>query len=264
MKKALGPAVAALFAGALALGSVLAPQPAGAEGFRSITTVTGDYYFATDSTAEGYYVESTEVFLAQLFPNFTLEAKVARDDFPGGPQHIFHLGPVYNFSDTTYLVATYGLGFDATGSLLHEANIGFNWETDLSAAFGNFKWNYFAANGSWYILPSIGGRFHVLPSLGAFGEYFMSYNNLHQITGAFWGQADWAFSPVFTLLGGFTVSYSRDLGFSLIVGTDIAVTKDVTIKYTISFLSNVVEYLTNATPTTAYGIENVLSLDWKF
>jgi hypothetical protein len=259
VRTVLGPLMAAA-----AIAFLMAAPPAMAEGFRSITTVTADYYFPTDTTGAGYYVASDEVFLARLLPVLTLEAKVTRNDFPGGPQHIVSLGPVYNFSDTIYAVAVYGLGFDAASSILHEVNGSFNWETDTSAAFVNFKWNYFTADGSWYVLPSIGGKFHLLPALGLFGEYFMSWNNARQVTGAFWGQADYAISPAFTLLGGFTVSYSRDLGYSLIAGTDLAITENIGLKLTLSFLSNVVEYLTAATPTTAYGMEGLVSLDWKF
>jgi hypothetical protein len=236
-----------------------------ADGFRSITTVTGDYYFPNGSTAQSYYVETDEVLLARLIPALSLEAKVTRNDYPGGPQHIFYLGPVVSFTDTIYLVTVYGLGLDGQSNLFHEVDAGFNWETDTSAAFVNFKGDYFTLDGSWYVLPSIGGKLHLLPALGLFGEYFMSYaNTVPHITGSFWGQADYALSPVVTLLGGFTVSFSQDLGYSFIAGTNITITPDIVLKYTFSFLSNVVQYLTQPSPTATYGIENLVSLDWKF
>ncbi len=255
---------------AIAVGLVCALAgafPAAADGFRSITSVTGDYYFANPSapgSTASYYLETDEVFLAQLFPVLTLEAKVTRNDFIGGPQHIFYLGPVVNFTQTIYAVAVYGLGFDAAGMLIHEVDADFNWETDTSAAFVGFKGDYFTSNGAWYILPSLGGKFHLLPPLGLFGEFFMSWDSNRQITGAFWGQADYALSPVVSLLAGFTVSFSHDLGYSVIAGVDVNFTKDVSIAYKASFLSNVVEYQVQPLPTTNYGIENVLSLDWKF
>jgi len=243
----------------------LMPTPdAAAEGLRSITTVTADYYFPSSTSNESYYVETDEVLLARLLPALTLEAKVTRNDFPGGPQHLFYLGPVVNFTDTIYAVAVYGLGLDAQTNLIHEVDVGFNWETDTSAAFIEFKGDYFTANASWYVLPSLGGRLHLLPPLGLFGEYFMSWDSSHQITGAFWGETDYTLSPVVTLRGGFTVSFSRNLGYSFIAGTDISITQDIVVKYKFSFLSNVVEYLTAPTPTTSYGIENLVSLDWKF
>jgi opacity protein-like surface antigen len=67
-----------------------------------------------------------------------------------------------------------------------------------------------------------------------------------------------------TLLGGFTVSFSRDFGWSLIAGVTINITENVALKYTASFLSNVVEYQVQPQPTTNYGVKNLLSLDWKF
>ncbi len=239
-------------------------QPAAADGFRSITTVTGDYYFPYGSTAQSYYVETDEVFLARLIPALTLEAKVTRNDFPGGPQHIFYLGPVVSFTDTIYAVAVYGFGFDPTGNLIHEVDAGFNWETDTSAAFVNLKADYFTEGATWYVLPSIGGRLHLLPPFGLFGEYFMSWDSSHMITGSFWGEADYTLGAVVTVRGGFTVSFSRNLGYSLIGGVDVNITQDIVLKYKASFLSNVVEYLTVPSPTTSYGVENLLSLDWKF
>lgn len=255
-----GLAVCAAAAG-LFLGAALA---ASGDGLRSITTVTGDYYFANSSSPESYYIESDEVLLIQVVPALTIEARVTRDDFSGGPQHIFFLGPVISFTPTIYSVIVYGLGLDARSNAIHEVDAGFNWETDTSSAFANFKGNYFTSNGSWYVLPSIGGKFHLLPALGMFGEWFMSWDSTHTITGAFWGQADYTLTPVVSLLGGFTVSFSRDFGWSLIAGAVVNITDNIALKYTASFLSNVVEYQVLPQPTTNYGVENLLSLDWKF
>jgi hypothetical protein len=165
--------------------------PAAADGLRSITTVTGDYYFPNSTVKESYYLESDEVLLVSLLPALTLEAKITRNDFLGGPQHIFYLGPVANFTETIYAVAVYGLGLDADSNLIHEADADLNWETDTSAAFVGLKADYFTVDGSWYVLPSLGGKFHLLPLLGLFGEFFMSWNSDGQVTGAFWGEADY-------------------------------------------------------------------------
>jgi hypothetical protein len=240
-----------------------AARPVAADGLRSITTVTADYYFPS-SSSESYYVETDEVFLARLIPALTLEAKITRNDFSGGPQHIVSLGPVVSFTETIYAVAVYGLGFDVQGNLIHEVDADFNWETDTSAAFVRFKGDYFTSGATWYVLPSLGGKFHLLPALGLFGEYFMSWDSSRQVTGAFWGEADYTLGPVVTLLGGFTVSFSRNLGYSVIAGAEVTITEDMVLKYKFSFLSNVVEYQTQPAPTTNYGIENLLSLDWKF
>jgi len=245
-----------------------APSPAAALGLRSITTVTGDYYFATATAGESYFVQTDEVLLVRLIPVLTVEAKYTRTDSPGASTNMFTLGPVVNFTDTTYAIATYGLGFDSapTPNLIHEVNAGLNWETDLSAIFFNVKWDYFTSGGgTWYTLPSVGGRFHVLPALAAFGEFFIAYSpdTSVKLTGAFWGEADYAFSPLFTLRAGFTMSFSASLGFSAILGADFNITDNVALKYKFAFLSNVVQYFAAAAPTTSYGIENLLSLDLK-
>ena len=256
-------------AAAISLALILwAPSPAAALGLRSITTVTGDYYLPSATTVESWFVQTDEVLLVRLIPALTAEAKYTRTDSPGASTNMFTLGPVVNFTDTTYAIATYGLGFDSapTPNLIHEVNAGLNWETDLSAIFLNVKWDYFTSGaGTWYVLPSLGGRFHVLPTLGAFGEFFIAYSpdTSVKLTGAFWGEADYAFSPAFTLRAGFTMSFSSSLGFSAIVGTDFAITDAIAVKYKFSFLSNVVQYFTAATPTTSYGIENLLTLDLR-
>ena len=264
-KSALGRAGFLIWTAGLCIAFLLsAARPAAADGFRSITTVTGDYYFPTSTASQSYYLETDEVLLARIIPALTVEAKVTRNDFPGGPQHIFFLGPVVSFAETIYLVAVYGLGLDAQSKLIHEVDADFNWETDTSAAFVSFKGDYFTSADSWYVLPSIGGKLHLLPPLGLFGEFFMSWDNNHQITGAFWGEGDYQLGPIVDILAGFTVSFSRDLGYSLLAGVNISITEDIVLKYKFSFLSNVVEYQTAVVPTTNYGIENLLSLDWKF
>ncbi len=245
--------------------------PAQALDLRSITTVTGDYYFATSSAPESYYIQTDEVLLVGLFKPLTLEAKYTRTDATGpSSTNMFTLGPVINFSDTTYAIATYGLGFDSASpvNFIHEVNASVNWETDLSAILFNVKWDYFTSNGSWYVLPSLGGRFHVLPRLGAFGDFFLAYSqgtgSPTPITGAFWGEADYAFSDLFTLRGGFTMSFSQSLGLTAILGADFNFTPRVSLQYKVSYLYNAVQYFSTGVPTTtSQGIENLLSLDWK-
>jgi hypothetical protein len=254
-----------------------APSPAAALGLRSITTVTGDANFTANWTYDGYHIETDQVLLVRLIPALTAEAKYTRTDSgtvaqsfpPSASTNMFTVGPVVNFTDTTYAIATYGLGFDSasTPNLIHEVNASLNWETDLSAILLNVKWSYFTSEGgSWYVLPSLGGRFHVLPALGAFGEFFISWNSAQNLTGAFWGEADYAFSPLFTLRGGFTLTMSlpSNLGFSTIAGADFSFSESVALKYKFAFLYNVVEYQNSSQPnTSSFGIENLLSLDVK-
>jgi hypothetical protein len=272
------PSTAAILAAAAAFSLALffrGAVPAEALDLRSITTVTGDYYFANSAAPESYYIETDQVLLLRVIPALSVEAKYTRTDSgevsplqENGSTNMFTLGPVLNFTDTTYAYLTYGLGFDSapTPNLIHEVNASLNWETDLAAVLFNVKWDYFTSGGgNWYVLPSLGGSFHILPALGAFGEFFVAYSpdTSVKVTGAFWGEASYAFSDVFTLRAGFTMSFSSSLGFSAIAGADFNITPKVSLKYKASFLSNVVQYFSNSTPTTNYGIENLLSVDWK-
>lgn len=245
--------------------------PVDALDLRSITTVTGDYYFATASAPQSYYIETDEVLLLGLIKSFSVEAKYTRTDSTGGAStNMFTLGPVVNFSDTTYAIATYGLGIDSASppNFIHEVNAGLNWETDLSAILFNVKWDYFTSTGGWYILPSLGGSFHVLPPLGVFGDFFLAYSQGPgtpvPITGAFWGELSYDFTELFTLRGGFTMSFSQSLGLTGILGADFNFTPRVSLRYKVSYLYNAVQYFSTGVPSaTSQGIENLLSLDWK-
>jgi len=261
-------------AAAAALGFFFqAAAPASALNLRSITTFTADYYFATGTTPDSYYVQADQVLLVGLFPFLTVQAMYTRTDAAqvGGldsSTNMFTLGPVINFSDTTYAIATYGLGFDSTPqhNLIHEANASINWETDLAAILFNVKWDYFTSGGNWYILPSLGGSFHILPQLGVFGDFFLAYSpdTSTRITGAFWGETDYAFTDIFTMRAGFTMSFSQSLGLTAILGADFNLTPRVALKYKVSYLYNAVQYFSISVPTTSnQGIENLLTLDWK-
>jgi hypothetical protein len=245
-----------------------APSAARAD-VRTISTVTGDYYFDGN-----YFLEADEVLLVRVLPILTLEAKYTLTVSPNLIDNLFYVGPVVNFSDTLYGILIGGLGFDNTAqhNLIYEVDGGFNWETDVSTAFVNMKWTQFSADGSWYVLPSIGGKAHIVPALGMFGEFFFSYDSAGNSTGAFWGEADYQLGSVVDLLAGFTLTFSlgnlanpnssKGLGYSIIAGATITFTQNLDLKYKFSYLSNVVQYQGMA-PAASTGIENLLSLDWK-
>jgi hypothetical protein len=231
--------------------------PASADGFRDIASINLITYF--DGT---WRIEAADAFLARIVPGFTILGRIDRGDTPGWYQHVFTIGPVINFSDTLYLDASYGLGVDSALALTHEATVDFNYETDSTAAAIGVRAVFFPSLGYFYILPSITGKFHLIPALGLFGKFFLSVDSAAIITESFWGEADYAFSPAFRARAGFTVSRAADFGFSFIGGVDVSFTPAITLKYSLQYLSDTVEYL--AAPQPRSGLSNGLILDWRF
>jgi len=230
---------------------------AAADGFRDIASVNAITYF--DGS---WRIETSDAFLARIVPGFTVLARVARNDEEGWNQYVFTVGPVVNLSDTLYLDAAYGLGIDSLGALMHEVGANFNYETDATSTSLGVRADFFPDSGYFYFLPSLSGKFHPLPALGVFGKLFLSIDSAAIVTEAFWGEADYAFSPVFRARAGFTVSRASTLGYSLIGGIDVSFTPSLTLKYSLQYLSDSIEYLT--APQLHSGVSNLLLLDWRF
>ena len=230
---------------------------AAAEGLRNIASVTWIAYF--DGT---YRVESIDTFLARLSKNFTLLARLARNDTPGYWQHVFTLGPVVNFSDRAYAELTYGLGIDSVGELTHEAEANFNYETESTWAGAGVRAVFFPTTGYFYFLPSFSGKFHPVPALGLFGKAFISIDSDTKVTNSFWGEADWTFSPKLAVNLGFTLSRADAFGYSLLGGVKVSFSPKVSLQYTLQYLSDTIIYLTQPQPRS--GISNGLVLDWSF
>jgi len=231
--------------------------PAVAEGMRNIASVALVSYF--DGS---FRVESSDTFLARIVPGFTVLARVSRNDMPGYTQHVFTLGPVVNFSDTTYADLAYGLGIDSAGAFTHEAEANFNYETESTWAGVGVRAVFFPASGYYYLLPSFSGKFHPVPALGLFGKAFISIDSAGVVTNSFWGEADYTFSPTFQANVGFTVSRAEAFGYSLIAGARVSFTAKLSLQYSLQYLSDTVSYL--AAPQPRSGISNGLILDWKF
>jgi hypothetical protein len=230
---------------------------AGAEGLRNIASVTLVSYF--DGS---YRLESVDAFLARLFPGFTLLVRLSRNDTPGYWQHVFTLGPVVNFSDRLYSELSYGLGIDSAGEFTHEAELNFNFETEATWAGAGVRAVFFPSSGYFYFLPSFSGKFHPVPALGLFGKAFISIDSDAVVTNSFWGEADYAFSSRVTANAGFTLSRAEAFGYSLLAGLKISFRPQVSLQYTLQYLSDTVTYLTEPQPRS--GISNGLVLDWKF
>jgi hypothetical protein len=247
---------------ALALACLLAclpgaAVPAAADGLRDIASVTVTTYF------DGSWgVESTDVFLARIVPALTAEAQVTRVDSPGHYQYTFYLGPVVSFTDTIYAEAVYGLGIDSAGSFSHEVTLDFNYETDTTATSLGAKGVWFPATNYSYILPSISGKFHPLPALGLFGKFFLSVDSAGVVTESFWGEADYAFSPAVSARGGFTVSRANAFGYSAIAGVDVRFSAAFSLRYSLQYLSDTVDYI--GAPQPRSGIANALIADIRF
>jgi hypothetical protein len=245
---------ARLIAVALALAGAF---PAGAEGLRNIASFTIDNWF--DGT---WRTEVEDVFLARVVPALTLQAKVARSDSDGWYRHFFAFGPVVSFTDTLYLVTAYGLGIDSDSALTHEAEVELNRETADAAASIGLRVNYVPDTDYSFLLPSMSWRIRVIEPLSLFSKLFLSVDSDREMTGSVWGEADYQLSPVVNARGGFTVSYADGLGYSVIGGVTLSFTRDIVLKYSVSYLGETVEYL--ARPETRQGFENALILDVKF
>jgi hypothetical protein len=227
------------------------------EGFRDIASVTADFYFDG-----AWRVESTDAFLARILPGFTALVRLTRVDADGWYQHSLALGPVVNITDTVYIGAVYGLGVDSAWAVTHEAGIDVTYETDSTATSLGVRADFFPALGYYYFLPSVSGKFHPLPPLGLFGKFFVSIDSDGVVTESFWGEADWTFSDLARARAGFTMSMASALGYSAIAGIDLSFTPAVTLRFSASYLSDVVEYL--AEPQPHSGISSSVILDWRF
>lgn len=245
--------VAALLLACLFGPAVAAP----ADGLRDIASVTATYYF--DGS---WAVESSDVFLARIIPALTVQARITRLDSPGRYQHTFYLGPVVSFTDTIYAEAVYGLGLDSTNIISHELTVDLNYETDTTATSIGAKGVWLPATGYFYVLPSISGKFRPVPALGLFGKFFLSVDVAGAVTESFWGQADYAFSHVVSVLAGFTVSRANAFGYSAIAGLDIVFSPAFSLRYSLQYLSDTVDYI--GAPQPRSGIANTLIADIRF
>lgn len=228
-----------------------------ADGLRNIASVTLVSYF--DGS---YRVESIDTFLARVSPSLTLLGRLSRNDTSDYWQHVFTLGPVVNFSERAYAELTYGLGVDSARELTHEAEANFNYETESTWAGAGVRAVFYPGSDYFYFLPSFSGKFHPVPALGLFGKAFISIDSDAVVTNSFWGEADYAISPRLTANAGFTVSRADAFGYSLIAGIKVSFTPNVSLQYSLQYLSDSVTYLYEVQPRS--GISNGLVLDWKF
>jgi hypothetical protein len=238
----------------LALG--LASVPLGAASVRTIATVVVDTWFDG-----GFRSMVEDVTLVGLLPKFTLEARVSREDTAGWYGWQAGLGPVVNLTSNLYLVALYSLGVDSDVVFSHEIDASLNHETATTAVSLGLKADWFPSTGYWYLTPSLGGKFHPVDVLGLFGKVFVAVNR-EDISGSFWGEADWRVTPAVTVRAGGTMGYSGAFGWSGIAGVNVAITPRVLLKYTFKFLAEPADGLPGS--PVKNGVENGLVLDVRF
>lgn len=245
--------IAVVLAFALAAGAA----PLGAASVRSIATIVLDTWF--DSSFRTKIEDATLVGLA---PRFTIEARVSREDTAGWHGWQVGLGPVVNLTPNLYLVALYNLGVDSEAVFSHEIDASLNHETAATAVSLGLKADWFPSTGYFYVMPSLGGKFHPVDALGLFGKAFVAVDGDGGVSGSFWGEADWRVTPAITVRAGGTMGWSGGLGWSAIAGVNVAITPSVLLKYTFKYLAEPVD----AAPSSPVrnGVENGIVLDVRF
>ena len=245
---------------ALSLAAVLAAVPAGAgPSVRTIATVLLDTWFDG-----GWRVKAEDVLLIGVAPSLTVEARVSREDTAGWHGWQFGLGPVVNLTEQLYLIALYGFGIDSDGVASHELDASLNHETATTAVSLGAKADWFPSTGYWYVIPSLGGKFHPIAPLGLFGKVFVAVDRDRQVSGSFWGEADWSVTRLLALRAGATMgyTYTGELGWSAIAGVNLSFTPKVALKYTFKYLAEPPE--NEWTSAVKQGVENALVLDVRF
>jgi hypothetical protein len=244
---------------ALAL-TALAAMPLGAADarVRTIATAVLDTWFDTS-----YRLKIEDVLLVGVLPSLTLEARAAREDIAGWHGWQFGIGPVVNLTPNLYVVALYSLGVDSDAAFSHEIDTSLNHETATTTVSLGLKADWFpSAATKWYVMPSLGGKFHPIPALGLFGKVFVAIDSGRNVSGSFWGEADWSVTPSIALRAGGTMGYSGEFVWSAIAGINVAITPKVLLKYTFKYLAEPADSLPGS--PVKNGVENGLVLDVRF
>jgi hypothetical protein len=237
--------------------AVLAAAPLGAITVRNIATAVLDTWF------DGSFRTKVEdVVLVGVAPSLTIEARAAREDTAAWHGWRFGIGPVVNLTPQLYLVTLYALGIDSDAVFSHELDASINHETATTTVSLGVKADWFPSLGYWYVIPSLGGKFHPVPALGLFGKVFVAIDSSVKASGSFWGEADWSVTPVIALRMGGTMGYSGEFGWSAIAGVDVAITPRVLLKYTLKYLAEPLDGPPGS--PVKDGVENGLVLDVRF
>lgn len=241
---------------AAAVAFALAAVSAAAE-VRTIATAVLDTWF------DGSFRTKVEdVVLVGVLPSFTVEARVAREDVAGWHGWQFGLGPVVNLGPSVYLVALYGLGVDSDGAFSHELDASLNHETATTAASLGLRGDWMPSSGYWYLIPSLGGKFHPVSALGLFGKAFVAVDRDRRVSGSFWGEVDWRLHTAIAVRAGGTMGFSGEFGWSAIAGVNVSISPKVLLKYTFKYLAEPPDGPPGS--PVKNGVENALVLDVRF
>lgn len=241
---------------AAAFGLAFAAAPAAA-GVRTIATIALDTWFDGSFRAK---VE--DVVLFGVSPSFTVEARASREDVAGWHGWQFGLGPVVNLTPNLYLVTLYSLGIDSDSVFSHELDASLNHETATTAVSLGLRGDWIPSSGYWYLIPSLGGKFHPVPALGLFGKAFVAVDRDRRVSGSFWGEADWSLTAAIAVRAGGTMGYSGEFGWSAIAGVNLNISPKVLLKYTFKYLAEPLDGPPGS--PVKNGVENAIVLDVRF
>ncbi len=233
----------------------LIAQAGWSDGMRNIASFTADYYFDG-----AYNIQVIDVFLAKVCPGFSIQARISNSNSQNSMLNTVGIGPVISFTDNLYTDIRYSAGFDSAWTMSHEGEINLTYETDTSSVSVGTRGSVFPDSAYWYLIPTAGGSL-AIDQLRLLLKLFLAADSTGGMNGSLWGEAGWAFTPGFVARTGFTVSYSGQIGYSILAGLDISFNEYFQLKYKFMFLSNTVNY--SEAPSVVYGIENVLMADIK-
>jgi hypothetical protein len=236
---------------------VFPPVTATADGLRNITVATYEYHFN-----DTWLLSLEDIFLARIAPRFTIQAKIARYQTDRRFQHVLSVGPVVNLSSQLYIDALYGLGYDSNEIFEHRWNANLNYETDNTLLQVGVRGAITPDTDYYYIIPSMGGKFQLIPLISFLNKIFLSWDNNRTFAGSYWGELEWHVSKNLDLRSGATFTWSETTGFSIIAGANIRVSHSMLLKYHFKYLSDEINYSSSIDRVS--GIENSLYLDFKF
>ena len=235
----------------------LTPLTATADGMRNITVATYEYHFN-----DSWLLSLEDIFLARIASGFTIQAKIARYQTNQRFQHVLSLGPVINLSSQLYIDALYGLGYDSNERFEHRWDANLNYETDDTLLQVGARGAITPDINYYYIIPSMGGKFRLIPLISFLNKIFLSWDNDRAFSGSYWGELEWHVSKNLDLRSGATFTWSETTGFSIIAGANIKISDSMLLKYHFKYLSD--EISITSSIERVNGIENSLYLDVKF
>lgn len=243
---------------AVALLLTVAAAAASGQDFRNIASFSFAYDF--DNT---YTTTLEDVFLAPLAERATLQAKVHQLSGSNRSLTMLSLGPVFNFPPSIYTISLYGIGIDQNGNLVHELNLQANYEIAGYRIGLGSRGQYFGEDGSYYVVPTLGGTLRLPAGFAVQGTYFFSWNSDEEISNALWVEGNYEITDLISVKLGGTVDIGNDprpgggnrTNYSAITGARFALSESVNLRYHFEYYFR---------GTSADGFKNLVVVDWRF